>query len=83
MVSSLGYNELRRNATKGTSMKTFTKEQEQKILEGFVDYKAKQGSKSIAWESSPSQGYWIDEQFFSKEAILRPFIDKLNKPRES
>ena len=63
-------------------MTTFTKEQEQKILEGFIDYKAKQGSKSITWESSPSQGYWIDERFFSKEAILRPFIDKLNKSRE-
>lgn len=74
---------LRRKAIKGTSMKTFTKEQEQKILEGFIDYKAKQGSKAIVWEASPTQGYWIDEQFFSKEAILKPFIDKLSKPRES
>jgi len=64
-------------------MKTFTKEQEQKILEGFAVYKAKQGSKIIVWESSPRQGYWIDKQFFSKEAILKPFIDKLNKSRES
>lgn len=51
----------------------FTPQQKQQILKGFADFKAKQGAKRIIREASPSQGYWIDNEWFSDETILAPF----------
>ena len=58
-------------------MKELTKEQEQQILEGFANFKAKHGAVSIVWQSSPTQGYWINNQFYHREEILKPFRERL------
>jgi hypothetical protein len=53
------------------------------VLQGFTDYKAKHGAKSIIRETSPRQGYHIDGQFYSDESILKPFRAAYEKVKES
>ena len=53
----------------------FSPQQEKAILQGFADYKAKNGAKSIMREVSPRKGYLIDGAFYSDEEILKPFLN--------
>lgn len=49
----------------------FTSDQVQRILQGFVDYHAKRGAKTITREVSPRQGYMVDDRFYADETIIR------------
>lgn len=55
----------------------FSSKQKKVIFDGFIEYKIKKGFQGkILIESSPTKGVWLDEQFFSEEMILDPFIKK-------
>ena len=60
-----------------------TPQLKQQVLRGFVDYKAKRGAKQIIRETSPRQGYIIDNEFYSDESILKPFLAAYEKAKAS
>jgi hypothetical protein len=57
-----------------------TPQQKQQILQGFIDYKIKQGHTGVVIrEVSPTAGYYLSGAFYSDESILAPFIAAYDK----
>lgn len=53
--------------------------QVQVLINQFLEYKMKQGARSIIVQSLPVKGYWIGQEFYPHEQLKAHFNENYNK----